>query len=198
MSHMFRDFRANAGIHHTTSPPHDHDLNPIAERVIGVISEVATAVRASSGAPPGMWPWIIAYVVDWHNSTIGSVGSSSADSNISPFQRLTLRPPRVMDLATFGCRAVVLKPPTHQHKPSLSARGWVGTFLGRSRDSKGSYDVLVGRTVVTSSSIAVDEEHLEWAPEGRSHRPLTAVAHSATQPARPPLAPDSASTGARG
>ena len=30
MSKLFLDFRADAGIHHTTSPPHDHDLNPIA------------------------------------------------------------------------------------------------------------------------------------------------------------------------
>ena len=103
-------------------------------------------MRASSGAPAGYWPWIISYVVDWHNATIGSAGSSTADSLITPHQRFTLRPPRVMDLGSFGCRAVVLKPPTQQHKPSIDTRGWVGIFLGRSRHSKGSYDVLVGRS----------------------------------------------------
>ena len=41
-----------------------------------------------------------------------------------------------MDLAAFGCRAVVLKPPPDQHKPSLSPRGWVGTFLGRGMRSE--------------------------------------------------------------
>ena len=193
MSALFRDFCADAGIHHTTSPPHDHDLNPIAERVIGLISEVATAVRASSGAPAGFWPWIISYVVEWHNSTVGSVGSSTADSHVTPHQRFTLRPPRVMDLASFGCRAVVLKPPTHQHKPSLSTRGWVGTFLGRSRHSKGAYDVLVGRTVVTSSSVVVDEEHFDWAPGGSKHHPLTAVSRSASQPPLAPLSTEVAS-----
>ena len=123
MSQLFLEFRADAGIHHTTSPPHDHDLNPIAERTIGLISETASAVRASSGAPAGYWPWIISYVVDWHNATIGSAGSSTADSLITPHQRFTLRPPRVMDLGSFGCRAVVLKPPTQQHKPSIDTRG---------------------------------------------------------------------------
>ena len=187
MSQHFLDFRAEASLHHTTSPPHDHDLNPIAERVIGLVSETACAVRSASGAPAGYWPWIISYVVDWHNSTVGSAGSSTADAAISPCQRFTLRPPRVMDLATFGCRAVVLKPPTHQHKPSLSSRGWVGTFLGRSRYSKGSYDVLVGRSVVTSSSVVVDEEYLPWSPGGKDHHPLTAVAHAPPQPQRDPL-----------
>ena len=41
-------------------------------------SNVARTVRLASGAPVGFWPWIIAYVVDWHNSTVGSTGSSTA------------------------------------------------------------------------------------------------------------------------
>jgi hypothetical protein len=146
MSHVFREFRSllkpDESVHHTTSPPHDHDLNPIAERTIGLISDMASAIRIHSHAPPRMWPWIFAYAIDWHNSTISSsVGSSTADASVSPYQRFTLRLPRVMDLAAFGSLAVALKPPQHQHKPSLSGRGWSGVFLGRSRDSKGSYDI---------------------------------------------------------
>ena len=131
MSHAFKEFRSTEYLHHTTSPPHDHDLNPIPERVIGHISERAASIRIHSGSSPRLWPWIIAYAIDWHNASAGSVGSSTADANVSPYQRFTLKPPAIMDLASFGCRAVVLKPPTHQHKPSLSGRGWVGAFLGR-------------------------------------------------------------------
>eukprot|EP00900_Chrysochromulina_parva_P015768 jgi/Chrpa1/24192/Chrysochromulina_OHIO_Genome00025913-RA len=94
-----------------------------------------------------------------------------------------------MDLASFGSRAVVLKPPTHQHKPSLSPRGWLGSFLGRSRYSKGGYDVLVGQKVVTSSSVLVDEEHFDWAPPHKRHQPLTAVAHASAPPLRPTAPP---------
>ena len=195
VSHYFKSFCAENTLHHTTSPPHDHDLNPIAERCIGLISEIAAAIRYASGVSARYWPWIIGYAVDWHNSAITSVGSSPADETITPYQRFTLRPPRVMDLMSFGARAVVLKPPTHQHKPSLSTRGWLGAFLGRSRHSKGAYDVLVGNKVVTSSSVAVDEEHFDLAPEGQRHRPLTAVAH-ATQPRQPvSLTPNLAPTG---
>ena len=189
MSHAFRAFRTAEFIHHTTSPPHDHDLNPIAERIIGLISETAVAIKDSTDAPIRLWPWLIAYAVEWHNSTVSSVGSSSADANISPHQRLTGRPPRVMDLASFGSRAVVLKPPTHQHKPSLSPRGWIGSFLGRSRYSKGGYDVLVGQKIVTSSSVLVDEEHFDWAPPSKRHQPLTAVAHASAPPLRPTAPP---------
>ena len=55
MSHAFRGFRSSldsdSSVHHTLSPPHDHDLNPIAERVIGLISDVSAAVRIHSDAP---------------------------------------------------------------------------------------------------------------------------------------------------
>ncbi len=89
MSHAFRAFRTAELIHHTTSPPHDHDLNPIAERTIGLISETAAAIKDSTDAPTRLWPWLIAYAVEWHNSTVSYVGSSPADVNVSPHQRLT-------------------------------------------------------------------------------------------------------------
>ena len=195
MSHSFKAFCSERGINHTTSPPNDHDLNPIAERVIGVISETATAIRLATEASPKLWPYLIAYVVDWHNATIGSAGSSSTDVNISPSQRFTMKPPRVMDLASFGCRAVVLKPPPHQHKPSLSSRGWQGHFLGRSRKSKGCYDVLVGTSIVSSSSVVVDEERFDWAPEGKQYQPLTSVSHAEPPVPHRPLQPDGAPPG---
>ena len=196
MSAVFRDFRAKAQLHHTVSPPHDHDLNPIAERIIGLISENASAIKSHSDAPIGMWPHIIAYAVDWHNSMVTSAGSSSADAQISPHQRLTLRPPSVMDLATFGCMAVVRRPPTHLHKPSLTERGWMGKFLGRSRYSKGCWDVLVDGSIVSSSSVLVDEERFPWSPPERAKRPLSSLRHAPRQPQQQPLVPASQPAGA--
>jgi hypothetical protein len=107
---------------------------------------------------------------------ITDAGSSTADARISPHQRLTLKPPSVMDLHTFGCHAVVLKPPFAQHKPSLSTRGWEGIFLGRAPHSKGTYRFLVGRKVVESSSAMVNEETMPWAPKGEQARPLAPAA----------------------
>ena len=193
LSNAFKEFRADAKLHQTFSPPHDHDLNPIAERVIGVISEAATAVLHASHATPWLWPHIIGYVVDWHNSTVGAVGSSTADANISPYQCFTLRQPHVMDLATFGCEAFVLKPPPHTHKPSLSGRGWAGIFLGRSRNTRGCYSVLVGKQVVESSSVMVNEECFPMAPVNERIQPLTPSARAAPAvvqlPQRPALLP---------
>ena len=54
-SYLFEDFRAKESIHHTMSPPHDHNLNPIAERTIGVISDLCKATKLSSGVPLTFW-----------------------------------------------------------------------------------------------------------------------------------------------
>ena len=43
-SHAFKAFGVKHKIHHTMSPPHDHDLNPIAERVIAVIETLTIAL----------------------------------------------------------------------------------------------------------------------------------------------------------
>jgi hypothetical protein len=208
ISHAFNEFRADASLHHNTSAPHDHDLNGIAERAIGAVSETAAALLHSSNATVLEWPWLIRYAVDWHNSLIGDTGTSSADPQISPYQRLTHKLPAIMDLARYGCRAAVLKPPNQQNKTALDSRGWVGTFCGRSVNSPGCWDVNCNGTIVSSSSVQVDEEHMPRLGS-QAHQPLPPTTPSAraspsdpvphldsdrpTAPAAPSAAPINAS-----
>ena len=164
LSHYFTEFRAKHSLHHTMSPPHDHDLNPIAERVIGNISALARATKDSSGAPIGFWPYMIANAVRWHNMTSGSTGSSTASEQLSPHQNFTLTQPNGMDLPSFGCRTIVYKPQPHKVKTNLSPRGWVGCLVGASQTSIGAYNVWcpeLGK-VVCSSHILCDEEYFPW------------------------------------
>ena len=173
-SSQFEAFRAKELLHSTTSAPHDHDLNPISESTINVLSTLATSYKSQSGMPIGFWPEVFRYAVDWHNSVPQqSIGSSTADHQVSPYQRFTFKQPKVMDLAAFGSRAVVLKPPQRQSKTTLSSRGWVGMYLGRSSDAVGTYEVWVpeiGRKV-RSSSVVVDEEFFPWLGP-KAHQPL--------------------------
>ena len=190
-SFTFNDFRAKASLHSTTSPPHDHNLNPIAESTIRTIDVLATTFARQAGAPPGFWPEVFRHAVDFHNSSSStSVGSSTADSNISPYQRFTLKQPKIMDLCTFGTCAVVLKPPQHIVKGGLSPRGWVGIFLGRCTDSPGCWEVWVpeiGRKV-RSSSVMVDEERFPWLGKN-AYCPLSLPERS-TSHAQPSLGGD--------
>ena len=187
-SHAFQSFRENASLHSSMSPPHDHDLNPIAESTMGVIDTNATAARSLSGSPASFWPWLIRNSVDIHNTGPCDIGSSAGDKQLTPYQRFTLRQPACMDLLTFGSRAVILKPPEHQRKGDLSSRGWVGKLLGRSSSSVGAYDVWVdaiGR-VVTSSSVLADEEYFPWRGKD-AFQPLTPSSRAPMQPANTPL-----------
>ena len=100
-----------------------------------------------------------------------------------------------MDLHAFGCRAVVLKPTAHQHKPSLPGRGWVCAFLGRARNSRGCWAVWTGTSIVESSGIAVDEETYVWRPRGEQTRQLTAASRAPRQEQRLPVAPSTGISG---
>ena len=187
-SHAFVEFRAENSIHSTASPPHDHDLNGIAERVIRTIDEVATAMSQQAGAKVGFWPEIINHAVNWHNVMPCAVGSSTADPNISPEQRLTLRQPKCMDLATIGSRAVILKSPQHQQKGTLSPRGHVGVYCGRSRKSIGAHRVWANGAFHEGASVLVDEEWLPWRGKD-AHQPLTPTSRISPAPAAAALAP---------
>ena len=186
-SSLFESFRTSLSIASTMSPPHDHDLNPIAERSIGVISELACAIRSHSNAPASVWPHLIEQAVNIHNSTSSSCGTSMADPLVSAHQRLTRTQPSVMDIASFGCQAVVLKPPPERKKSDLSSCGYVGKFLGRALGGRtGQWQVLADGKLITSSAVQVDEERFPW--HGRdAKQPLA--------PTRPSSSPPHASRG---
>lgn len=90
MSIDFREYRAKGLFHHTISPPHDHDLNPIAESTIHTIDTLATAFKLASGAPASFWPYLIRNAVDVHNSTATSLGSSTGGATTCSTTRRTL------------------------------------------------------------------------------------------------------------
>jgi len=197
MSYGFAAFREDKGIHLSLSPPHDHDLNPIAERTIGVIDTLATAIADQCKAPIGYWPWLLAHAVEVHNcAAAGSVGSSTADVHASAFERLTLTKPKVMDLCTVGARAVVLKAPTDQRRATLSGPGEEAIFLGRSTGylnptrakSASAYDVVVNGKMREVSAVYIDEEHIPWRREN-ARFPLTPTSKAASPPASTPVAP---------
>ena len=187
-SAAFKQLKADKLLHSDMSPPHDHNLNPIAERIIGVIDTLAVAFKEQGHIPDSLWPYIIRHAVDVHNASISSIGSSPANAQISAYQRLTLRQPNVMDLAPPGVRAIVLKPPTAIHKGALEPRGWVGVFLGRSSHSINCWDVWCNGKIVSSSSVVVDEEFYPWRGKD-AYQPLSPSTTAAAHPKQTPLGP---------
>jgi len=138
-SRQFETFRAHELLYSTTSAPHDHDLNPIAESTINVISTLATSYKSQSNAPIGFWPEMLRYAVEWHNAVPqGAVGSSTSNAQISPYQRFTLKLPKVMDLwrqdscaqATYASvenHARLTRVGRHVHRPKPRRHRHVGS-----------------------------------------------------------------------
>ena len=182
-SHAFDTFRGQRRLDTSASPPHDHNLNPIAERAIRTIDEAATAMFAFSGASVGFWDDHVNHAVNWHNVSSSSIGTSVADAQLSPHQRFTLKQPSCMELCTIGARTVVLKPDPVRNKGTLSNRGWVGCFCGLSRTSIGCFTVWVPSEgkYVDSSSIQVDEEYFPWRGADAA-QPLTPSTRVPRQP----------------
>ena len=87
-----------------------------------------------------------------------------------------------MDIACFGCQAVVLKPPPERRKSDLSSRGYVGKYLGRALGGKtGQWQVLAEGKLITSSAVQVDEESFPW--HGRdAKQPLAPARPSSSSP----------------
>ena len=173
LSRDFRAFRADSGVHATFSPPYDHDLNPLAERLIGVISDQACASAKACGAPVGFWPYFVRDAVLKHNCIAGSVGTSTADDAMCPYQRLRLRQPH---LCTAGCRAVVAIPPPERRKSDpFGGKGYTGIFLTRSAEQQDCFDIRCPELskVIPSSSMLVDEEWFPWLGKN-AYQPLRA------------------------
>ena len=75
LSREFADYLDQERIHHTTCPPHVHELNGVAERAIRAIMDSARAFLEASGAPKSFWHHAVGHAVDCLNRTTGPPSS---------------------------------------------------------------------------------------------------------------------------
>ena len=138
LSHEFEEMLDDEMVHHTTCPPHVHQLNGVAERAIRSVLENVRANMAASHAPLGFWPYLVEHAVDCLNRTTGPPGSSK-----TAFEMLTGEKPKVMAIMPFGCSAFAVKPRAAFSKSTLEARAWVGINLGREPGTPGAYNIWI-------------------------------------------------------
>eukprot|EP00965_Chrysotila_dentata_P260823 6214045-Pleurochrysis_carterae.AAC.6 len=67
----FSDFLASRGVHSTTCPPSEHQLNGVAERAIRSIMELTRSSLVASGAPISFWDYAVTHAVDILTRTSG-------------------------------------------------------------------------------------------------------------------------------
>eukprot|EP00965_Chrysotila_dentata_P085226 2812286-Pleurochrysis_carterae.AAC.1 len=64
VSREFTDLLFDASVHATTSPPHVHALNGVAERAIRTIMELARSNISAAAAPTSFWDYAVEHAVD--------------------------------------------------------------------------------------------------------------------------------------
>lgn len=149
-SRSFEEFLDSASITQTTSPPHIHQLNGVAERTIRSAMSLARTYVRSSEVPVTHWTSAVTISLDELNRTSGPTADGSS---LTSYEILTGNKPRVFGILPFGCRAFAVKLPAQVNKRTIDPRSWVGVNLGLSAKSPGAYDIWVpssGRIVTTS------------------------------------------------
>ena len=101
MSADFEMFLRGKGIAHTTSPAYAKAINGVAERRIGMITDIARYYMLLSGAP--FWPYAVQHAAGALNLVIH--GGSAAP----PLEIITGSWQRVVNHLPFGCAAVVTR-----------------------------------------------------------------------------------------
>ena len=147
VSREFQELMDHESIDHTTSPPHVHQLNGVAERSIRSVSELARSYLVAGHVPAKFWPLAFDMAVDVLNRTSGP------EEKVTSYEMLTGNKPRIMNIMPFGCRAFAVKPREQYSKTDLDPRAWVGVNLGRSLSTPGAYRVYIpetGRVLLTS------------------------------------------------
>lgn len=186
VSRQFQELMDEHSIDHTTSPPHIHQLNGVAERAIRSIMDQVRVDLLASGLGVGHWTYAANHAVDIINRTTGP-----PDSDKSSYEHVTGERPRVLPIMPLGCRAFVVKPEAFVRKSEIPTRAWKGVNLGRVPSTPGAYYIHVkstGRVHVTSD-IYFAERHFPLRPKGSRHVGPDVPTRAPSGPAQPPGVP---------
>jgi len=173
MSADFEMFLRGKGIAHTTSRACAKAINGVAERRIGMITDIARYYMLLSGAPPAFWPYAIQHAAGALNFVVH--GGSAAP----PLEIITGSRQRVMNHLPFGCAAVITRQ-VRERDNRLVARGEAGIYVGRAPGIIGAYLVwLPARGNITATAdVRFDDEAFPWAVgAGKSHPPSIVTAN---------------------
>ena len=170
LSHEFNEYLDSESITRTTCPPHVHQLNGVAERSIRSIMEIVRATRDASQCPIGFWPHLVEHAVDVLNRTTGPpIDHDGDEPEMSSYQHVTGKAPKILTILPLGCRAYAVKPQGSFSKSSFDSRAWAGINLGSSSTIPGAYNIWLPmqQKVIQTSEVYFDESLFPWRPDGQ-------------------------------
>ena len=175
LSRDFHEFLNAESINQTTCPPYVHSLNGVAERAIRSIIENARSHMVASNCPTGFWPYAVRHAVEVLNRTSGP-----PKSDVSSYEIVHGKKPKLLPLLPFGCRVVVVKPRHSYSKTNLEPHGMSGINLGLDSSITKGYSIWIPglSKVVSSSDVYYDGSFMPWRPRGSQRIGPVSMTHA--------------------
>jgi Reverse transcriptase (RNA-dependent DNA polymerase) len=178
----------------TTSTPHNHEQNGLAERAGRMLVIVMRSIRVHAGLPVELWPWLAEAAAYLLNRTPIKRASWRV-----PFELMTGRVPSLANLRVIGCKAYVVRKMIPK-RDKLDERTWIGYLVGFHSGNiwsiwnPGSNRVFRCRDVVFDESMLYkDTKQEDGQLQGQAEAIAQAIKENETQP-RQILEPHAMST----
>ena len=159
-SSEFKHFLWERGLRHATSPPYTPQYQGKVERMNRTVGEKAHSMRVGAGLPESFWElaWDCAVFLRNRSPTSANGG------NMTPYEMIFGKKPRLDSLRVFGCRAEALVPGQLRSKGGDKSAS--GIFVGYDDVSRAYKFLRDGsRKWVPVRTLACDEKEVAFLRE---------------------------------
>ena len=138
--------------------PNSSQQNSVAERLIGVLTEMARALMQRCSSPAFLWREAILTAAYLHNLC----PSKRLPAGVTPYELWYKEKPSYAHLRTFGCRAYATV--TEKDRDKFGPQAIPCVFLGYSPDSTGYilYDPTEARLIPDSADVVFNEDEFPF------------------------------------
>lgn len=164
LSHAFKEYLENHGIHHQLTIAYTPQQNGVAERMNRTLMDLIRSMLQTASLEKSFWAEALSTAVYIRNRVL----SRSLPEHITPHHRWFHKPPNISHVRVFGCQCWYVVPKKDVKK--LDPRSREGVMVGYSSQSKGykiwdtgfkkfvlSRDVTFHESFNDSSKVTVSE-----------------------------------------
>jgi transposase InsO family protein len=163
----FRGFLVEQGITYEPSPPHQQQMNGVAERMMRTLKDMARCMLRQAGLPDAFWAEAMNTAVYLR----ARCPTSAVDNGTkTPFEKLRGQKPDVHHLRAFGCRAYKHEAPAQREKSIFASKTRACINIGLIDETTSIWKLWdpASKRAMTSGSVVFDETLSQASTPGTS------------------------------